>query len=70
MPIRMLIAILVGTVLAFGWGAVSWTSGMYDFAFKPLPDGAAVAAWVCTPCSRRALAAQGAPATFAAVQLA
>ena len=40
----MLIAILVGTVLAFGWGAVSWTSGMYDFAFKPLPDGAAVAA--------------------------
>jgi hypothetical protein len=42
----MLIAILVGTVLAFGWGAVSWTSGMYDFAFKPLPDGAAVAAGI------------------------
>ena len=42
----MLIAIVVGTVLAFGWGAVSWTSGMYDFAFKPLPDGAAVAAGI------------------------
>jgi hypothetical protein len=46
MPIRMLIAIVVGTILAFGWGAVSWTSGMYDFAFKPLPDGAAVAAGI------------------------
>ena len=46
MAIRMLIAILVGTVLAFGWGAMSWTSGMYDFAFKPLPDGAAVAAGI------------------------
>ena len=46
MATRMLIAILVGTVLAFGWGAVSWTSGMYDFAFKPLPDGAAVAAGI------------------------
>ena len=46
MPNRMLIAILVGTVLAFGWGGRAWTSGMYDFAFKPLPDGAAVAAGI------------------------
>lgn len=41
---RMLIAIVVGTVLAFGWGAVSWTTGIYDFAFKPLPSGDGVAA--------------------------
>jgi len=41
---RVLIAILVGTVLAFGWGAVSWTSGLYDAAFRPLPGGSEVAA--------------------------
>lgn len=44
MSIRMMVAIVVGTVLAFGWGAVSWTSGMYDFAMKPLPSGEALAA--------------------------
>jgi hypothetical protein len=40
----MLIAIVVGTVLAFGWGAVSWTTGIYDFAIKPLPGGDGLAA--------------------------
>ena len=44
MSIRMLIAIVVGTVLAFGWGAVSWTTGIYDFAIKPLPGGDGLAA--------------------------
>ena len=34
---RMIVAMIVGTVLAFGWGAVSWTSGLYDFAFRPMP---------------------------------
>ena len=43
MAIRMIVAMLVGTVLAFGWGAVSWTSGMWDFAFRPMPGGSAVA---------------------------
>ena len=40
----MLVAIVVGTVLSFSWGAFSWTSGMYDFAMKPLPSGEALAA--------------------------
>ena len=40
----MLIAIVVGTVLAFGWGAVSWTTGIYDSAIKPLPGGDGLAA--------------------------
>ena len=44
MSIRMLIAIVVGTVLAFGWGAVSWTTGIYDSAIKPLPGGDGLAA--------------------------
>ena len=44
MSTRMLVAIVVGTVLAFGWGAVSWTTGIYDFAFKPLPGGDGLAA--------------------------
>ena len=43
MAIRMIVAMLVGTVLAFGWGAVSWTSGMWDFAFRPMPGESAVA---------------------------
>ncbi|MFZ4466960.1 MAG: hypothetical protein ACOYO7_07875 [Phycisphaerales bacterium] len=46
MRARVLIAILVGTVLAFGWGAVSWTSGLYDAAFKPLPGGGEIAAQI------------------------
>ncbi len=37
MAIRMIVAMLVGTALAFGWGAVSWTSGMWGFAFRPMP---------------------------------
>ena len=44
MPTRMLLAILIGTVLAFSWGAVSWTSGMYGSAIRPMPGGADVAA--------------------------
>ena len=44
MAARFILAILVGTVLAFAWGAVSWTSGMYDFAFRPMPGGADAAA--------------------------
>ena len=44
MSTRMLVAIVVGTVLAFGWGAVSWTTGIYDFAIKPLPGGDGLAA--------------------------
>lgn len=40
---RMLLAILVGTVFAFAWGAFAWTAGIYDFAFKPLPGGEVIA---------------------------
>jgi hypothetical protein len=39
MAIRILLATVVGAVLAFGWGAFSWTSGLYDFAFRPMPGG-------------------------------
>jgi hypothetical protein len=39
MAIRILVATVVGAVLAFGWGAFSWTSGLYDFAFRPMPGG-------------------------------
>ena len=38
---RMIVAMVVGTVLVFGWGAVSWTSGLYDFAFRPMPPALA-----------------------------
>jgi len=44
MRARVLTAIIVGTVLAFGWGAISWTSGIYGSAFKPLPGGGEIAA--------------------------
>ena len=44
MAARFLVAILVGTVLAFAWGAFSWTSGIYDFAFRPMPGGGDAAA--------------------------
>ena len=46
MRVRVLTAILVGTVLAFGWGAVSWTSGLYAAAFRPLPGGGEIAAQI------------------------
>jgi hypothetical protein len=54
MAIRMIVAMLVGTVLAFGWGAASWTSGLYDFAFRPFPGdtGAAIAAQVASSADR------------------
>jgi hypothetical protein len=38
---RMIVAMIVGTVLVFGWGAMSWTTGMYDFAFRPMPPALA-----------------------------
>ncbi len=44
MRARVLTAIIVGTVLAFGWGAISWTSGIYGSAFRPLPGGGEIAA--------------------------
>ena len=44
MALRFLVATLVGTVLAFAWGALSWSSGMYDFAFRPMAGGADAAA--------------------------
>lgn len=44
MGARFLVAILVGTVLSFAWGAFSWTSGIYDFAFRPMPGGGDAAA--------------------------
>jgi len=44
MRARVLTAIIVGTALAFGWGAISWTSGIYGSAFKPLPGGGEIAA--------------------------
>lgn len=44
MALRMILAMVVGTVLAFGWGAVSWTTGMWDFAFRPIPGGPAAGA--------------------------
>ena len=54
MAIRMIVAMVVGTVLAFGWGAFSWTSGMYDFAFRPMPGGtgASVAAQMSASADR------------------
>lgn len=44
MRARVLTAIIVGTALAFGWGTISWASGIYGSAFKPLPGGGEIAA--------------------------
>lgn len=48
MAFRLLAATLLGAVLAFGWGAFAWTSGLYDFAFRPLPGSAAIAEQVAS----------------------
>lgn len=46
MAIRLLVATLAGAALAFGWGALAWTSDLYGFAVRPLPGSAAIAAQV------------------------
>ncbi|MBL9141031.1 MAG: hypothetical protein JNK53_04120 [Phycisphaerae bacterium] len=39
MSLRILVAIVVATVLAFSWGGFAWTSGLYEgWAFRPLPQ--------------------------------
>lgn len=37
MATRILIATIVGAVLAFCWSGVGWIGGFYSFGFKPMP---------------------------------
>jgi hypothetical protein len=40
MRVRIIVAIVVSAVLAFGWGALAWSTGLYEgWAFRSLPQG-------------------------------
>ena len=42
MPRRYLVSVVLGTVLVFVWGGLTWAGGLYDGFMLPMPGGEAV----------------------------